>query len=630
VYGGFDAMTNSILQDRKNGQKVKTMLSRMSLDQKIGQMTLTERIFVTPEDVKNHHLGGILSCGGSHPGNNLPADWVAMNDAYWAASMVEDEQHLAIPVLYGVDAIHGNSSIRGATVFPHNIGLGATRDPELIRQVATITAREVLAAGIEWTFAPNLAVARNIHWGRTYESYSEEPAIASAYVLEFVKGIQADLGTDSVIACAKHWVGDGGTTHGINQGETTLVEDELQHIHIAPHRAAIDSGVLSIMASFNSWNGDKCHGHKYLLTEVLKNELKFHGFVISDWDGIDYLSEDYHDAVALAVNAGIDMFMVSENWKKFIGLLKQHVKRGSISMKRIDDATRRILGVKFAYGLFDKARPADRFWSNHESFGGPEHRAVAREAVRKSLVLLKNDRSLLPLDRTARVIVAGKNAHDRGNQCGGFTLTWQGKSGNKHLEGGTSVWEGISQVAPNAMLSADADGTDADQDLHDIAIVVIGEKPYAEGLGDIRNGDHLIVEAGSQIKGSMNILQPYGNTLELARLHPEDLRTIKTITAKGIPVVVVMISGRPMVVNKELEKSTAFVAAWLPGSEGQGVADVLFGDFDFQGKLSFSWPKNTDDIPAKSDSDRRPLFPYGYGMTYGRTLSVQPLKRMSV
>jgi beta-glucosidase len=620
-------MKNSILQDRTISLKVEALLSRMNVDQKMGQMTLTERVSVTPEDVKSYHLGGILSCAGSYPENNLPADWVAMNDAYWAASMEEDKQHLAIPVLYGVDAIHGNSNIRGATIFPHNIGLGAMHDSELIRQIAAITAREVLAAGIEWSFSPNMAVARNIHWGRTYESYSEESATVTAYAGEFVKGMQADLGTDSVIACAKHWVGDGGTTHGINQGETTLIEDELQRIHIAPYRAAINSGVLSIMASFNSWNGDKCHGHNYLITDVLKNQLKFHGFVVSDWDGIDYLSEDYHNAVALAVNAGIDMFMVSENWKEFIGHLKQHVKRGSISMKRIDDATRRILGVKFAYGLFDKARPADRFWSNHESFGGPEHRAVAREAVRKSLVLLKNDNSLLPLDRSARIIVAGKNAHDRGNQCGGFSLSWQGKSGNEHLEGGTSVWEGISRIAPNAMLSTNADGTDADPDLHDIAIVVIGERPYAEGLGDIRNGDHVIVEAGSQIKGSMNILEPYGNSLELARLHPEDLHTIKTITAKGIPAVVVMISGRPMVVNQELESSSAFVAAWLPGSEGQGIADVLFGDFDFQGCLSFSWQKSTEGILAGSDPT--PLFPYGYGMTYGRTLCIQPVKSMS-
>jgi beta-glucosidase len=552
-----------------------------------------------------------------------------MNDAYWAASMSEDEQHLAIPLLYGVDAVHGNSNVRGSTIFPHNIGLGAAHDPELIREIAGITALEVLVTGIEWTFAPNLAVARNIHWGRTYESYSENPEIVSDYACAFIKGLQADLGDDSVIACAKHWVGDGGTTNGINQGEATLPEDELRNIHIAPYRAAIDSGALSIMASFNSWNGDKCHGHTYLLTEVLKNELQFSGFVISDWDGIDYLSEDYFNAVALSVNAGIDMFMVSENWREFIGNLKMHVKRGSVSMSRIDDATRRILSVKFAYGLFNKPRPADRFWSNHECFGGQEHRAVARKAVRKSLVLLKNELSLLPLNRHARILVAGKNAHNRGHQCGGFSLTWQGVSGNELLEGGTSVWEGIECMAPNAQLSAETNGGDADPELHDVAIVVIGERPYAEGLGDVRSGDHVIVEAGSQIRGSMNVLAPYGSTLELAGLHPEDLQTIKLITARGVPVVVVMIAGRPLVVNQELEASTAFVAAWLPGSEGQGIADVLFGDYDFQGRLSFSWPKSTDQLSVNENGDQSPLFPIGHGLTYKTSSSTKPIQRLS-
>lgn len=606
-------MTNSILQSRVIGRKVNALLSEMSLDQKIGQMTLCERTLVCPEDVKNYHLGAVLSCGGSSPGNNLPSDWVDMNDAFWRASMTQDESHLAIPVLYGVDAIHGNNNIRGATIFPHNIGLGAANDPDLIRRIAKATAREVLASGIEWTFAPNLAVAHNLNWGRTYESYSEDTAIVTAYAEEFIQGLQTDLGTDGVLACIKHWVGDGGTTNGINQGETTLAWEELDSTHIAPFRSAIKSGALTIMASFNSWNGDKCHGHKYLITEVLKNELQFSGFVVSDWDGIDYLSEDYHQAVALAVNAGIDMFMVSENWRLFIGHLKRHVKRGSISMKRIDDATRRILAVKFAFGLFNKARPANRCWSNSESFGGQEHRKVAREAVRKSLVLLKNEDKLLPLAKNARILVTGKNAHNRGHQCGGFSLTWQGESGNECIEGGTSIWEGIHQVAPNAVLKTGAFDSDIGPSQVDAAIVVIGEEPYAEGLGDIRSGDHVIVEAGSQIRGSLNVLKPYGTTLELASLHPEDLLAIKSLTDKGIPTVVVMISGRPLVVNRELAASTAFVAAWLPGSEGQGVADVLFGDYDFQGRLSFSWPR----LAESGDLGRQtPLFPLGYGLTY--------------
>ena len=418
------------------------------------------------------------------------------------------------------------------------------------------------------------------------------------------------------MVCLKHWVGDGGTSNGISQGETTLSRDELERIHIKPYAVAISAGALTVMASYTSWNGDKCHGHKYLLTDVLKNELKFDGFIISDWDGIDYLSEDYHVAVATAVNAGIDMFMISENWKEFILHTRQNVNRGSIPSQRIDDAVRRILTVKFACGLFDKPCPSKRFWSNQEYVGIPNHREVAREAVRKSLVMLKNDDSVLPLDKHARILVAGKNADNRGHQCGGFSIDWQGTCGNEFVKDGTSIWEGIRQVAPAAVLGTQANGEDADPDRHDVAIVVIGETPYAEGLGDIRSGEHLIVEAGSQIRGSMNVLSPYGTTLELAELHPDDLRTIKTIAAKGIPVVTIMISGRPLVVSKELDHSAAFVAAWLPGSEGQGVADVLFGDFDFQGTLSFSWPKSDDCLSSENSENNAPLFPLGFGLTY--------------
>jgi len=607
---------SSVLNSPETRQKVDALISRMNLDQKLGQMTQAERMSVTPDDVFRYHIGSVLSGGGSSPGNNRPEDWVAMNQDYWAASMTEDEQHLAIPVLYSVDAVHGNNNVRGATLFPHNIGLGAAHDPDLIRRIARTTAREILATGVDWTFAPTLAVARNIHWGRTYESFSEDPAIVASYAGHFVLGMQGDLGADGVIACAKHWIGDGGTNNGIDQGESTLSREALEQIHIKPYHAAIAEGVLTVMASFNSWNGDKCHGNKYLMTDVLKKEMKFNGFIVSDWDGIDYLSEDYYDAVALAVNAGIDMFMVSETWMEFIDALRRHVMRGSVAMDRIDDAVRRILAVKIAFGLFEKPGPEKRTWSKHESFGSAEHRAIAREAVRKSLVLLKNENSVLPLDRKARILVAGKNAHNRGHQCGGFSIAWQGTSGNEFIEGGTSVWEGIREAAAGATLSADASGADADPDQHDIAIVVIGERPYAEGMGDIRSGDQVLVEAGSQIKGIMNVLKPYGSTLELARLHPEDLQTIKTIAEKDIPIVVVLISGRPLVVNQELDACSAFVAAWLPGSEGQGIADVLFGDHDFHGKLSFSWPDLASDGTDRSKNLVNPLFPPGYGLTY--------------
>ncbi|MDM3870034.1 glycoside hydrolase family 3 protein [Porticoccus sp. W117] len=590
--------------------RVEALLLQMNLDQKIGQMTQTERMSCTPEDVKNYHLGSVLSGGGSCPGDNRPDDWVRMNDAYWAASMEQSDEHLAIPIIYGVDAIHGNNNVLGATVFPHNIGLGAANDPELLQRIAQATAREILATGVEWTFAPTLAVARDKRWGRTYESYSEENTIVGSYAEKFVNGLQSDSHDDCVVACVKHWVGDGGTTHGIDQGDTALSFDELKRTHIEPYYAAIDAGVMTIMASFNSWNGDKCHGHRYLISDLLKDEMGFQGFVISDWDGIDYLSEDYFDAVGKGVNAGIDMFMVSEEWQPFLRHLKRHVQDGTVPMSRIDDAVRRILTVKFACGLFERPRPVERPWSNHECFGGSEHRDIAREAVRKSLVLLKNDSDLLPLNKQANILVAGKNAHNRGHQCGGFTVAWQGALDNETIEGGTSIWEGIHQQSPSATLSED--GRDADPEKHDVAIVVIGELPYAEGMGDIRDGNDVIVEAGSQIKGLMKVLEPYGHTLELAQLHPEDLATIQRIASKGIPVVTVLVSGRPLVVNRELDDSTSFVAAWLPGSEGQGVADVLFGDYDFQGRLSFSWPEK---VSADAGIDDE-LFPYGYGLNY--------------
>jgi len=601
--------------DESVERRVDELTAKMTLAQKIGQMIQTERMAIEPEQVKAHHIGSVLSGGGSCPGDNQVSDWIDMADAYWMASMQEDREHLAIPMLYGVDAIHGNNNVSGATVFPHNIGLGAARDPELLERIAQVTAREILATGIDWTFAPTLAVARNSQWGRTYESYSEDPEIVCTYSGAFVRGLQGDLGDDSVISCVKHWVGDGGTTEGIDQGDTRVSEGELERLHIAPYYPAIDNGVLTVMASFNSWNGDKCHGHQYLLSYVLKERLKFTGLVISDWDGIDYLSESYYDAVGMGVNAGIDMFMISEHWRPFIDHLTHHVVQGRVSMARIDDAVRRILRVKFAFGLFDKPRPRARRWSNDNSFGSESHRQVAREAVRKSLVLLKNEQQILPLSKQQRILVAGKNADNLGHQCGGFTVAWQGTSGNDFIVGGTSIWQGIRDIAPNAVMSAAARGEDADPKVHDLAIVVIGETPYAEGMGDIRTGDDVIVQAGSQIKGLLKVLEPYGDSLTLADLHPEDLETITNITSRGVPVVTIMLSGRPLVTNRELDASTAFVAAWLPGSEGQGIADVLFGDYDFAGKLSFSWPKDGSKTPDKGDPDYCPLFPYGYGLT---------------
>ena len=594
--------------------RVDALLSKMSLAQKIGQMTQAERQSVTPDEVRDFHIGSVLSGGGSCPGSNRLGDWVEMNDVYWAASMEADDEHLAIPLLYGVDAIHGNANVLGATVFPHNIGLGAADDPDLIERIARATAMEILAAGVDWTFAPTLAVAQNQYWGRTYESYSEDPAIVTRYAKRFIHGLQTDLGDDSVLACAKHWVGDGGTLHGLDQGETTLPFDELERLHITPYLPAIDAGVLTVMASFSSWNGEKCHGHNYLITDVLKNTLGFEGFVISDWDGIDYLSEDYAEAVAMSVNAGIDMFMVSVDWREFIDALHRNVECGIVSETRIDDAVRRILAVKFRFGLFEKPRPAERRWSKNACFGSSDHRQLASEAVRKSLVMLKNDDNILPLSSQSRILVAGRNADNRGASCGGFTVEWQGTVGNQFIEGGTSIWQGIKRFAPDAEFSAD--GAAADSNCHDVAIVVIGENPYAEGMGDIRTSDDVVVESGSMIQGGMKVLEPYGSTAELSKLHPEDLQVMKTISGQGIAVVAVLISGRPLIVNDEIALSKAFVAAWLPGSEGNGVAEVLLGEADVSGRLAFSWPSYDGQQPSAGDADHEPMFPIGFGLRY--------------
>ena len=606
-------------------KRISELMAKMNLDQMVGQMVQPERQFITPEQVKKHHIGSVLSGGGSVPGDNKPEDWIAMNDEYWADSMEADDEHLAIPIVYGVDAIHGNSNVTGAVVFPHNIGLGAAKDPEMMERIARTTAREIAVTGVEWTFAPTLAVARNSHWGRTYESYSEDPQIVTEYAPRFVRGLQSDLGEESVIGCVKHFIGDGATVHGIDQGDAQIDEEELRRLHLPPYQAAIDAGVLTVMASLNSWNGLKCHEHRYLLTDILKDELGFRGFIVSDWDGIDCLAEDFGKAVELGLNSGMDMFMVTEKWEEFIQHTKTLGNSGRIPKKRIEDAVRRILRVKFEFGLFDKPRPAERKLSKQtEIFGSKEHRDVALEAVRKSLVMLKNDDALLPLEKSTRILVAGKNANNRGHQCGGFTVNWQGAISNEEIVGGQSIWEGIQTLAPSAVLSDNLEGNEANPDQHDVAIVVIGETPYAEMLGDIRVPG--LLQEYSTFPNSTpiplddsEVAEVYASNLYLHEMHPEDIATINNITSRGVPVVAVMLGGRPLVVEKELEASSAFVMAWLPGSEGHGVADVLFGDFDIQGKLSFSWPKYDNENWNVGDPNYNPRFPYGFGLTYDKT-----------
>jgi len=600
------------LSQPKIKKQVSDLVSNMTLAQKIGQMVQAERLSCTPDDVKNYHLGSVLSGAGSLPECNDLNSWLKTTDSYWHASVFEDENHLSIPLLYGVDAIHGHNNLKGATIFPHNIGLGAANDPDLVNRIADTTRKEVLATGVDWVFAPNLAVAQNNQWGRFYESYAQSPEIVEKYAGKIIDGLQGNLASEGVIACVKHWVGDGATSYGVDQGDANISWEELRTTHISPYISAFKSGAMTIMASFNSWNGNKCHGHEYLLTDVLKKQLNFDGFIISDMNGIDYLCDDFYLSVAQGVNAGIDMFMLPENWQQFIKHLLNHIELGTVPISRINDAVSRILSVKFASGLFEAPRPSDRVLANHSSFGSMEHRTIAREAVRKSLVLLKNQKKALPLKRNDRILVMGKNADNIGHQCGGFTIDWQGVSGNDEFHGATSIWQAIAKSAPNATLNNNKNLSLISAKDHDIAVVVVGEYPYAEGFGDIRNSENIIIEAGSQINGQLNISKPYGHSLELKELHPEDYLIIKNLSDKGIPVVVILISGRTLIINEELKKSTAFIAAWLPGTEGQGISDMLFGDFNFQGKLSFPWPKKSLDEKNKN----KPLFPIGFGMRY--------------
>jgi len=607
--------------------KVNALLSKMNLDQKVGQVLQVEREYIVPEEVREFHIGSLLSGGGSRPGDNMPEDWIQMNDRFWEESMTENENCLPIPIIYGVDAIHGHGNAKGAVIFPHNIGLGAANDPELIERIARVTARETAATGIDWTFSPTLAVVRNDHWGRTYESYSETPDIVTSYAGRFVKGLQGDFGHENVIACAKHFIADGATLHGLNTGDSPISEVELRKTHLPPYYSALKENALTVMVSFTSWNYIQCHANKYLITYLLKQELGFDGIVITDWNGLNHLSHDYSEAVAIGINAGLDMFMVTDRWKATYYYLKNHIQSNRVSMERLDDAVRRILRVKFKAGIFDKPRPAQRKLSQKPTcLGSSAHREVAREAVRKSLVLLKNSNNRLPLDKNARILVAGRCAHNRGIQCGGFTIEWQGVTDNESIVGGTSIWEGISQISPNACLSENEMAEDADANKHDVAIVVIGENPYAEGFGDIYplgvgltkaiRPEHMSSDYSPKLFEILYGEERYGGSLQLSELHPEDLKTIQNIKSKGIPVVVVLISGRPLVINEELEASEAFVAAWLPGSEGSGVTDVLFGNYDFQGKLSFTWPKKDDDNLNIGDDNYDPLFPYGYGLSY--------------
>ncbi len=601
------------LTDPKTEARITKLMARMSLEEKVGQMIQADTASIKPEDLRTYPLGSILA-GGSSPPLNAPdrsaaGPWIDTVRAFNNVAMEARPGHVRIPVMFGIDAVHGNNNVVGATLFPHNSALGAAHDPDLIRRIGEATAQETAAAGIDWAFGPTLAVPQNDRWGRTYEGYSEDPALVAAYAGKMIEGLQGAPGSGTiqnghVSASAKHFLGDGGTTGGQDQGDTNIPESELIAVHSAGYPPAINAGTNTVMASFNSWQGVKMHGNKSLLTDVLKKRMGFEGFVVGDWNGHGQVPGCTNTDCAISFNAGLDMAMAPDSWKGLFDNTVKDAREGRIPMSRIDDAVRRILRVKFKMGLFKRARPFER---KTEVIGSPEHRALAREAVRKSLVLLKND-GILPIKSSANILVVGAQADDIGQQSGGWTLSWQGNGNtNADFPNGQSIYAGIAEAmkAGGGTATLSADGSYANKP--DLAIVVFGEQPYAEGLGDVR-------------------------TLEFEAGEKKSLATLKKLQAAGIPVVSVFLSGRPMWVNPELNQSDAFVAAWLPGSEGGGIADVIIGDAqgtprnDFTGSLSFSWPKTAAQFMLnKGTPGYDPLFPLKYGLSYAKPGTVGQL-----
>ncbi|MEL1228956.1 MAG: glycoside hydrolase family 3 N-terminal domain-containing protein [Candidatus Neomarinimicrobiota bacterium] len=590
LFGCSDAKTEKLIADT---EFVETLMTDMTLKEKIGQMTQVDRQFLNDiSDISKYGFGSLLSGGGSTPATNEPKAWADMYDSYQREAL---KTRLQIPLIYGIDAVHGHNNVVGATIFPHNIGLGATRDAALVEAVARATALEVAATGMDWDFAPCLAVPDDYRWGRTYEGFSEDTDLVSQLGGAAVRGYQStDISNpQSVLACAKHFIGDGGTTFGtglnnlIDRGNLAISEEELRKRHLPPFQKAIDEGVATFMAAYNTWNDVKCHANKFLLTDLLKDELGFKGFVVSDWAAIEEIPGDYKSDIITSINAGIDMVMVpgavkfgNESFENFLKLLEESVQEGSIPMERIDDAVKRILLIKKQSGLFDRPFSDQQLLAH---IGSDKHRQIAREAVRKSMVLLKNKDGILPLPKEGKtIIVAGRGADNIGMQSGGWTISWQGDMGQ--TTDGTTILDAIkSAVSPGTVVEYTPDGTAYTGDL---AVVVVGEKPYAEMQGDRKD----------------------------LKLDEEDLDVIKRFKENDIPVVVVLLSGRPMIITDEIEKWDGLIAAWLPGTEGAGVADVLFGDYNPTGKLSFSWPKNMNQFPINPEDDH--LYSFGFGLSY--------------
>ncbi len=573
--------------------RVDDLLLRMTLAEKIGQMTLVEKNSILGEDIARFGIGALLSGGGGSPDDNTPAGWAEMVDGFQDDAL---GSRLGIPLLYGVDAVHGHNNVPGAVIFPHNVGLGAANDPELMERIGRVTAREMIATGIYWNYAPAVSVPQDIRWGRTYEGYSEDPVVVSNLAAAYIRGLQGDdlADPETVLATPKHFVGDGGTAWGssttgsyqIDQGDTDADEATLRAVHLPPYLAAIDEGAQSVMVSYSSWGGEKMHAQQYLLTDVLRDELAFPGFVLSDWGAIDQIDQDYYQAVVAAINAGIDMNMVPHNYRRFIFSLLDAVEAGEVPEERVDDAVRSILTVKFALGLFERPHSNPGLLA---AVGSDEHRAVAQEAVAKSQVLLKNDGGLLPLDpSTGTVLVGGEAADDIGIQSGGWTIEWQGAAGD--ITDGTTILEAIrATVSLETAVLFDEFGrfeVPAGSEPA-VCIGVVGELPYAEGVGDDEN----------------------------LRLPATDLRMLDRMREQCDRLGVILISGRPLIVTDLIDEWDALMAAWLPGTEGQGIADVLFGLESFTGRLPYTWPRSVDQLPAAATAD--PLFPLGFGLSGG-------------
>lgn len=600
---------SGVADDPKGDAQVADLLSRMSLEEKVGQIVQPDVNFVTLDDIRKYHFGSILNGGGSGPNARdkaPPGEWLKAADGYYEASIGVPPGRPAIPLMWGIDAVHGNAKIVGATVFPHNVGLGAIHDPDLVRRIGEATAMEVRVIGGDWTFSPVVAVARDDRWGRTYESYGEEPSIVSQNAAATIEGLQGKPGDADflkgahVIATAKHFLGDGGTNDGVDQGDSLYGEKTFRDLFAPSYQAAIGAGVQTVMASFSSWRGEKMHGNRALLTDVLRGRLGFDGLVIGDWNGYAQLPGCTRENCPQALMAGIDIYMAPDGWRGLYQSLVAQARSGEIPMARLDEAVARILRVKFRAGIMSEGKPSSRPYAGQWNLlGSPEHRAIARQAVRESLVLLKNENGILPLAPNQRVLVAGDGADNLPKQCGGWTITWQGDgTAREDFPNGQTIFEAIRDNVQSAGGTASLSAAGNFATRPDVAIVVFGENPYAEFKGDRPTVDY----------------QPGDR---------QDLKLIQNLKKQGVPVVSIFLSGRPLYVTPEINTSDAFIAAWLPGSEAAGLADMLIRKsdgsiaYDFRGTLAMSWPRGPEQTPLNADTEPYyPLFPLGYGLTY--------------